>query len=390
MQLSAPSASKLEDLPGYARPARHMKLFYSSLLPRLKFRHLIFAFLLWSAVVPAESCLPSWFRQERSSEPEALNRAKELETNIISDDGSSKEDHEIEPGPGPNTLPAHEAPKSEEYEYYDEVETNTIKYNAGAFATSTLTPVLRKEIEKLKDEKCREYCHHNATCHVEVIFHENEVSTVVPSCHCPHGWEGLQCDRPFVQAFYAPVSGNYKAQSSPLPALAVLFVMLAMFVTLVIYAYKRMSNASEDSLYGSSTGTCPPDAFNVLKTPSVRPMYIGSAQKNSVSGPPSRANAHFFSRLGLSRSAESNSASRQYSKMPRVEISAINRSDHIDFSTLSCDIESHCSRPSLTSGPPPVVIEMARVEAEVRVHSRSSGAPPSPTRSTVAPIITES
>lgn len=399
----------------------------------------------------SESCLPSWFRQERSA-PEKFQSSEDAETSGSPPTGSSRNDLETnEIGDAPSTtadvetttdispvtpdrkeieekklqevvtkLTDKEAEYGEEYE--EEVEEEeaeeALKYNEDATrdATSTLKPSVRKEIEKLKEAKCKDYCHHNATCHVEVIFRDDRVSAVVPSCHCPHGWEGTRCDRHYVQAFYAPINGRYNQSStSAIPAFAFLIVMLIMFIAIVVYAYRRMSKRTDDMTYTMSH-MCPPDAFNVLKTPNGQHIPVHqmtsfphSAGQSTVipstphpsSAPGSRipmrqqavrnvdqARNNFFSILRSqgtipSRSINDDDTPKHYKSVPRVEVSAINYSGHIDFSTISFQsTDSEVSKASKTCPPPThcvINIEQESVETNFRSPSRSSGEPGSPT-----------
>lgn len=400
-----------------------------------------------------ESCLPSWFRQERSA-PEQLQSAENaaensgsvppdtsrnsLETNEIGDAPSSTStpetptettiseagDDEKRTEEVAKELIEKEAEYEGEYEdeKVDEEVEEALKYNEDATqdATSTLKPAVRKEIEKLKEAKCKDYCHHNATCHVEVIFREDRVSAVVPSCHCPQGWEGTRCDRHYVQAFYAPINGRYNQSStSAIPAFAFLIVMLIMFITIVVYAYRRMSKRSDDMTYTMSH-MCPPEAFNVLKTPNGRHIPVhqipscsytiptpGTVPPNISSTPGSRiptrqqairnneqARNNFFSILRSqgtipSRSINDDDTPKHYKSVPRVEVSAINYSGHIDFSTVSYQsTESEVSKASVTCPPPAhtvINIELDSADTNFRSPSRSSGEQGSP--ATCEPMI---
>ncbi|CAD30434.1 Protein lin-3 [Caenorhabditis elegans] len=401
----------------------------------------------------SESCLPSWFRQERSA-PEQLQSAENaaensgsvppdtsrnsLETNEIGDAPSSTStpetptettiseagDDEKRTEEVAKELIEKEAEYEGEYEdeKVDEEVEEALKYNEDATqdATSTLKPAVRKEIEKLKEAKCKDYCHHNATCHVEVIFREDRVSAVVPSCHCPQGWEGTRCDRHYVQAFYAPINGRYNQSStSAIPAFAFLIVMLIMFITIVVYAYRRMSKRSDDMTYTMSH-MCPPEAFNVLKTPNGRHIPVhqipscsytiptpGTVPPNISSTPGSRiptrqqairnneqARNNFFSILRSqgtipSRSINDDDTPKHYKSVPRVEVSAINYSGHIDFSTVSYQsTESEVSKASVTCPPPAhtvINIELDSADTNFRSPSRSSGEQGSP--ATCEPMI---
>lgn len=404
-----------------------------------------------------ESCLPSWFRQERSA-PERFQSSENVQ--YASENSGSPppespqtplETNEIGEAPlGTSEKPADEtnvtpeireeekqledaakelAEKESEYEDEYEVEKEeeeaeeALKYNEDAIrdATSTLKPAVRKEIEKLKDAKCKDYCHHNATCHVEVIFRDERVSAVVPSCHCPHGWEGTRCDRHYVQAFYAPINGRYNQSStSAVPAFAFLIVMLIMFIAIVVYAYRRMSKRTDDMTYTMSH-MCPPEAFTVLKTPNGRnipvhqmtscpasvstavpqtphPSYASESRipmrqqaiRNNID--PARSN--FFSILRTqgtipSRSINDDDTPKHYKSVPRVEVSAINYSGHIDFSTISFQsTDSEVSKASKTCPPPThcvIDIEQELADTVFRSPSRSSGEPGSPT--TCEPMI---
>ncbi|CDR32814.1 EGF-like domain-containing protein [Caenorhabditis elegans] len=442
----------------------------------------------------SESCLPSWFRQERSA-PEQLQSAENaaensgsvppdtsrnsLETNEIGDAPSSTStpetptettiseagDDEKRTEEVAKELIEKEAEYEGEYEdeKVDEEVEEALKYNEDATqdATSTLKPAVRKEIEKLKEAKCKDYCHHNATCHVEVIFREDRVSAVVPSCHCPQGWEGTRCDRHYVQAFYAPINGRYngktkkplifmvhhpnqtisttpssqdseissifsglyerivQSSTSAIPAFAFLIVMLIMFITIVVYAYRRMSKRSDDMTYTMSH-MCPPEAFNVLKTPNGRHIPVhqipscsytiptpGTVPPNISSTPGSRiptrqqairnneqARNNFFSILRSqgtipSRSINDDDTPKHYKSVPRVEVSAINYSGHIDFSTVSYQsTESEVSKASVTCPPPAhtvINIELDSADTNFRSPSRSSGEQGSP--ATCEPMI---
>lgn len=227
----------------------------------LKMRNLLlFCIVLLLMPQFTESCLPSWFRQERSAPerfqssenvefpsgsppPDSPKEEDSLETNEIgeaptiaaeeSSDISTvtpeirEEEKELEEEAA-KELTEKEAEYEEEYEdeRMEEEAEEALKYNEDVVrdTTSTLKPSVRKEIEKLKEAKCKDYCHHNATCHVEVIFRDDRVSAVVPSCHCPHGWEGTRCDRHYVQAFYAPINGRYNVRLSPMSSTAQLLV----------------------------------------------------------------------------------------------------------------------------------------------------------------------
>ncbi|CAP03133.1 Protein lin-3 [Caenorhabditis elegans] len=419
-------------------------------------------------LVAFESCLPSWFRQERSA-PEQLQSAENaaensgsvppdtsrnsLETNEIGDAPSSTStpetptettiseagDDEKRTEEVAKELIEKEAEYEGEYEdeKVDEEVEEALKYNEDATqdATSTLKPAVRKEIEKLKEAKCKDYCHHNATCHVEVIFREDRVSAVVPSCHCPQGWEGTRCDRHYVQAFYAPINGRYnvrlstmsstaqllvqQSSTSAIPAFAFLIVMLIMFITIVVYAYRRMSKRSDDMTYTMSH-MCPPEAFNVLKTPNGRHIPVhqipscsytiptpGTVPPNISSTPGSRiptrqqairnneqARNNFFSILRSqgtipSRSINDDDTPKHYKSVPRVEVSAINYSGHIDFSTVSYQsTESEVSKASVTCPPPAhtvINIELDSADTNFRSPSRSSGEQGSP--ATCEPMI---
>ncbi|KAF1757588.1 hypothetical protein GCK72_014044 [Caenorhabditis remanei] len=409
-------------------------------------------------LIAFESCLPSWFRQERSA-PEKFQSSENAETSGSPPTDSSRNDLETnEIGDAPSTtsdvetttevtsvtsnqkeleeekklqevvkeLTDKEAEYEDEYEEEQEEEDaeEALKYNEDATrdATSTLKPSVRKEIEKLKEAKCKDYCHHNATCHVEVIFRDDRISAVVPSCHCPHGWEGTRCDRHYVQAFYAPINGRYNQSStSAIPAFAFLIVMLIMFIAIVIYAYRRMSKRTDDMTYTMSH-MCPPDAFNVLKTPNGQHIPVHqmtscphSAGQSTVipstphpsSAPGSRvpmrqqavrnvdqARNNFFSILRSqgtipSRSINDDDTPKHYKSVPRVEVSAINYSGHIDFSTISFQsTDSEVSKASKTCPPPThcvINIEQESVEMNFRSPSRSSGEPGSP--ATCEPMI---
>ncbi|CDR32815.1 EGF-like domain-containing protein [Caenorhabditis elegans] len=414
---------------------------------------LLFCILLLFMPQFTESCLPSWFRQERSA-PEQLQSAENaaensgsvppdtsrnsLETNEIGDAPSSTStpetptettiseagDDEKRTEEVAKELIEKEAEYEGEYEdeKVDEEVEEALKYNEDATqdATSTLKPAVRKEIEKLKEAKCKDYCHHNATCHVEVIFREDRVSAVVPSCHCPQGWEGTRCDRHYVQAFYAPINGRYNQSStSAIPAFAFLIVMLIMFITIVVYAYRRMSKRSDDMTYTMSH-MCPPEAFNVLKTPNGRHIPVhqipscsytiptpGTVPPNISSTPGSRiptrqqairnneqARNNFFSILRSqgtipSRSINDDDTPKHYKSVPRVEVSAINYSGHIDFSTVSYQsTESEVSKASVTCPPPAhtvINIELDSADTNFRSPSRSSGEQGSP--ATCEPMI---
>ncbi|CAD27623.1 Protein lin-3 [Caenorhabditis elegans] len=429
---------------------------------------LLFCILLLFMPQFTESCLPSWFRQERSA-PEQLQSAENaaensgsvppdtsrnsLETNEIGDAPSSTStpetptettiseagDDEKRTEEVAKELIEKEAEYEGEYEdeKVDEEVEEALKYNEDATqdATSTLKPAVRKEIEKLKEAKCKDYCHHNATCHVEVIFREDRVSAVVPSCHCPQGWEGTRCDRHYVQAFYAPINGRYnvrlstmsstaqllvqQSSTSAIPAFAFLIVMLIMFITIVVYAYRRMSKRSDDMTYTMSH-MCPPEAFNVLKTPNGRHIPVhqipscsytiptpGTVPPNISSTPGSRiptrqqairnneqARNNFFSILRSqgtipSRSINDDDTPKHYKSVPRVEVSAINYSGHIDFSTVSYQsTESEVSKASVTCPPPAhtvINIELDSADTNFRSPSRSSGEQGSP--ATCEPMI---
>ncbi|EFO93850.1 CRE-LIN-3 protein [Caenorhabditis remanei] len=501
-------------------------------LQLIKMRNLLlFCILLLFMPHFTESCLPSWFRQERSA-PEKFQSSENAETSGSPPTDSSRNDLETnEIGDAPSTtsdvetttevtsvtsnqkeleeekklqevvkeLTDKEAEYEDEYEEEQEEEDaeEALKYNEEATrdATSTLKPSVRKEIEKLKEAKCKDYCHHNATCHVEVIFRDDRISAVVPSCHCPHGWEGTRCDRHYVQAFYAPINGRYnvrlstmsstaqlfvqgpvkkpkvfivhpsnhtvtstpsrddsdissvfsglydrilQSSTSAIPAFAFLIVMLIMFIAIVIYAYRRyfhlfidgstiqymyyrMSKRTDDMTYTMSH-MCPPDAFNVLKTPNGQHIPVHqmtscphSAGQSTVipstphpsSAPGSRvpmrqqavrnvdqARNNFFSILRSqgtipSRSINDDDTPKHYKSVPRVEVSAINYSGHIDFSTISFQsTDSEVSKASKTCPPPThcvINIEQESVETNFRSPSRSSGEPGSPT--TCEPMI---
>ncbi|ULT95287.1 hypothetical protein L3Y34_004188 [Caenorhabditis briggsae] len=421
----------------------------------------------------SESCLPSWFRQERSA-PEKFQSSENAEF-ASENSGSPPSDsprnaldtNEIGEAPSTNSnvpgattvssdvvegeeeqlqevvknLTEKEAEYEDEYEEEKEEEEaeEALKYNEDVTrdATSTLKPAVRKEIEKLKEAKCKDYCHHNATCHVEVIFRDDRVSAVVPSCHCPHGWEGTRCDRHYVQAFYAPINGRYnvrlitmsstaqlfvqQSSSSAIPAFAFLIVMLVMFIAIVIYAYRRMSKRADDMTYTMSH-MCPPEAFTVLKTPNGRhiPVHQMTSCPASASTalPPTphpssasggsripmrqqairnnadQARNNFFSILRSqgtipSRNLNDDDTPKHYKSVPRVEVSAINYSGHIDFSTISFQsTDSEVSKASKTCPPPThcvIDIEQDSADTNFRSPSRSSGEPGSPT--TCEPMI---
>nr|ACI49117.1 hypothetical protein Cbre_JD14.005 [Caenorhabditis brenneri] len=468
-------------------------------------------------LIAFESCLPSWFRRERSA-PEKLQSSENpgltvensgsvppesprnaLETNEIgeapsttfevkntlettSQSSSTKEDVE-KLAEAVKELTEKEAEYEEEYEEEKEEEDaeEALKYNEDATrdATATLKPSVRKEIEKLKEAKCKDYCHHNATCHVEVIFRDNRISAVVPSCHCPHGWEGTRCDRHYVQAFYAPINSKYnvrlstmsstaqlfvqgtvkrpkifivhspnhtststpssedsdissifsglydrivQSSTSAIPAFAFLIIMLIMFIAIVVYAYRRMSKRADDMTYTMSH-MCPPEAFTVLKTPNGRHIPVhqltsscpqSAGPSSAISSTPHPSSAHgsripmrqqavrnvdqarnnFFSILRSqgtipSRNINDDDTPKHYKSVPRVEVSAINYSGHIDFSTISYQsTDSEVSKPSKTCPPPThtvINIEQDCVDTNFRSPSRSSGEPGSPT--TCEPMI---
>lgn len=408
-----------------------------------------------------ESCLPSWFRRERSA-PEKLQSSENseypvensgsvppesprnaLETNEIGEapsttfdvkntlgttsQSSSTKEEEKKLAEAVKELTEKETEYEEEYEEEKEEEDaeEALKYNEDATrdATATLKPSVRKEIEKLKEAKCKDYCHHNATCHVEVIFRDNRISAVVPSCHCPHGWEGTRCDRHYVQAFYAPINSKYNQSStSAIPAFAFLIIMLIMFIAIVVYAYRRMSKRADDMTYTMSH-MCPPEAFTVLKTPNGRHIPVhqltsscpqSAGPSSAISSTPHPSSAHgsripmrqqavrnvdqarnnFFSILRSqgtipSRNINDDDTPKHYKSVPRVEVSAINYSGHIDFSTISYQsTESEVSKPSKTCPPPThtvINIEQDCVDTNFRSPSRSSGEPGSPT--TCEPMI---
>uniref|UniRef100_A0A8R1E148 EGF-like domain-containing protein n=1 Tax=Caenorhabditis japonica TaxID=281687 RepID=A0A8R1E148_CAEJA len=387
----------------------------------------------------SESCLPSWFRQERNAEPlqpdslvDPSGTKDSLETNEIGDPPTTETTENPDPLPTPPDFDSTRDEEDErekekekelqeavkdivekeaeyEYEYeeekVDEEVDEALKYNEKATkeATSTLKPAVRKEIERLKEAKCKDYCQHNATCHVEVIFRDDRVTAVVPSCHCPRGWEGTRCDRHYVQAFYAPVSGRYnQGLSSTVPAFAFLVVMLIMFIAIVVYAYRRISKRTDDTTYTMSH-MCPPEAFTVLKTPNGRKIPVHQMTSINPAEPPATssstpaarapmrhqavrnvesARSNFFSILRSqgtipSRSINDDDTPKHYKSVPRVEVSAINYSGHIDFSAISYS-SPEVSKASLTCPPSPhVVIEMD--EQHFRSPSRSEGEPGSPT-----------
>ncbi|ULT95290.1 hypothetical protein L5515_011309 [Caenorhabditis briggsae] len=459
---------------------------------------LLFCIILLLMPQFSESCLPSWFRQERSA-PEKFQSSENAEF-ASENSGSPPSDsprnaldtNEIGEAPSTNSnvpgattvssdvvegeeeqlqevvknLTEKEAEYEDEYEEEKEEEEaeEALKYNEDVTrdATSTLKPAVRKEIEKLKEAKCKDYCHHNATCHVEVIFRDDRVSAVVPSCHCPHGWEGTRCDRHYVQAFYAPINGRYngpvkkpkvflarnqtvtttppsnkdsdipsilsgiydrivQSSSSAIPAFAFLIVMLVMFIAIVIYAYRRMSKRADDMTYTMSH-MCPPEAFTVLKTPNGRhiPVHQMTSCPASASTalPPTphpssasggsripmrqqairnnadQARNNFFSILRSqgtipSRNLNDDDTPKHYKSVPRVEVSAINYSGHIDFSTISFQsTDSEVSKASKTCPPPThcvIDIEQDSADTNFRSPSRSSGEPGSPT--TCEPMI---
>lgn len=399
----------------------------------------------------SESCLPSWFRQERSapekfqssenaaensgtSPPESPRNA--IETNEIGEapattsevDATSEspdaQEEEKKLEEAVKELTEKEAEYEEEYEEEIEEEEaeEALKYNVDATkeVTETLKPAVRKEIEKLKEAKCKDYCYHNATCHVEVIFRDDRVSAVVPSCHCPHGWEGTRCDRHYVQAFYAPINSKYnQSSSSAIPAFAFLIIMLVMFIAIVVYAYRRMSKRADDMTYTMSH-MCPPEAFTVLKTPNGRHIPVhqmtsscpqSAGPSTVISSTPHPSSAHgsripmrqqairvdharnnFFSILRSqgtipSRNINDDDTPKHYKSVPRVEVSAINYSGHIDFSTISFQsTDSEVSKASKTCPPPTqTVIDMEQIDTNFRSPSRSSGEPGTPT--TCEPMI---
>ncbi|PIC34202.1 hypothetical protein B9Z55_013927 [Caenorhabditis nigoni] len=419
---------------------------------------LLFCIVLLLMPQFSESCLPSWFRQERSA-PEKFQSSENSEF-ASENSGSPPSDsprnaldtNEIGEAPSTNSnvpiattvssdvvereeeqlqevvkkLTEKEAEYEDEYEEEKEEEEaeEALKYNEDVTrdATSTLKPAVRKEIEKLKEAKCKDYCHHNATCHVEVIFRDDRVSAVVPSCHCPHGWEGTRCDRHYVQAFYAPINGRYNQSStSAIPAFAFLIVMLVMFIAIVIYAYRRMSKRADDMTYTMSH-MCPPEAFTVLKTPNGRHIPVhqmtSCPASASTAVPPTphpssasggsripmrqqairnnadQARNNFFSILRSqgtipSRNLNDDDTPKHYKSVPRVEVSAINYSGHIDFSTISFQsTDSEVSKASKTCPPPThcvIDIEQDSADTNFRSPSRSSGEPGSPT--TCEPMI---
>ncbi|CAP26366.2 Protein CBR-LIN-3 [Caenorhabditis briggsae] len=435
-------------------------------------------------LIAFESCLPSWFRQERSA-PEKFQSSENAEF-ASENSGSPPSDsprnaldtNEIGEAPSTNSnvpgattvssdvvegeeeqlqevvknLTEKEAEYEDEYEEEKEEEEaeEALKYNEDVTrdATSTLKPAVRKEIEKLKEAKCKDYCHHNATCHVEVIFRDDRVSAVVPSCHCPHGWEGTRCDRHYVQAFYAPINGRYnvrlitmsstaqlfvqQSSSSAIPAFAFLIVMLVMFIAIVIYAYRRMSKRADDMTYTMSH-MCPPEAFTVLKTPNGRHIPVHqmtscpASASTALPPTPHPSSASGGSRIPMRQQAIRNNADqarnnffsilrsqgtipsrylisliqfskrnlndddtpKHYKSVPRVEVSAINYSGHIDFSTISFQsTDSEVSKASKTCPPPThcvIDIEQDSADTNFRSPSRSSGEPGSPT--TCEPMI---
>ncbi|CAI2350103.1 unnamed protein product [Caenorhabditis sp. 36 PRJEB53466] len=453
---------------------------------------LLFHILLLFLPHSAESCLPSWFRQERSApDPSEIPTTTSdadpsrsgLETNEIGDPSEPEFPTPPElttPPPAATTTSTISASVAEdekklqeavkelaekeaEYEYeYEEEKAEeeageALKYNEKATkeASATLKPAVRKEIEKLKEAKCKDYCHHNATCHVEVIFRDDRISAVVPSCHCPHGWEGTRCDRHYVQAFYAPVSGRYNEKSglkpnvyavrppgesttsappprrgfpdifsgfyerivqsstSAVPAFGFLIVMLIMFIAIVVYAYRRMSKRADETTYTMSH-MCPPDAFTVLKTPNGRHISVhqinscappttvtpASASSGAAARVPMRqmavrnnnaetARNNFFSILRSqgtipSRSINDDDTPKHYKSVPRVEVSAINYSGHIDFSAISFQSTSSEASKANATCPPPThtVIEMdEHIETNFRSPSRSEREPGTPTTS---------
>lgn len=397
----------------------------------------------------SESCLPSWFRQVRSA-PEKLESPENAEntpenSGVIPSESPQNGLETNEIGEAPPTsqterniettseIPDKEGKREEEEkksgekddDVYEEDYEEELKYNEDATneVTSTLKPSVRKEIEKLKEAKCKDYCHHNATCHVEVIFRDDRISAVVPSCHCPHGWEGTRCDRHYVQAFYAPINSKYNQSStSAIPAFAFLITMLIMFIAIVVYAYRRMSKRADDMTYTMSH-MCPPEAFTVLKTPNGRhiPVHQLTSSCPHPPGPPpvitstthpssaqgtriplrqqairnvDQARNNFFNILRSqgtipSRSINDDDTPKHYKSVPRVEVSAINYSGHIDFSTISFQsTDSEVSKASKTCPPPThtvIDIEQEIVETNFRSPSRSSGEPGSPT--TCEPMI---
>uniref|UniRef100_A0A1I7UCQ8 EGF-like domain-containing protein n=1 Tax=Caenorhabditis tropicalis TaxID=1561998 RepID=A0A1I7UCQ8_9PELO len=419
--------------------------------------------LLMPQLTVSESCLPSWFRQERSA-PEKFQSSEtpelsaensgsnpsesprnSLETNEIGEAPSKtfdvvnnlestsesndkdRQDEEKRLQKTAEELTEKEAEYEEEYEEEKEEEEaeEALKYNEDATreTTATLKPSVRKEIEKLKETKCKDYCHHNATCHVEVIFRDDRISTVVPSCHCPQGWEGIRCDRHYVQAFYAPISNKYNQSStSAIPAFVFLITMLIMLIAIVIYAYRRMSKRADDMTYTMSH-MCPPEAFTVLKTPNGRhiPVHQLTSSCHQSGGPssvisstPHPSSAHgsripmrqqairnndqarnnFFSILRNqgtipSRSINDEDTPKHYKSVPRVEVSAINYSGHIDFSAISFQsTDSEVSKASKTCPPPThtvIDIEQDTVDTNFRSPSRSSGETGTPT--TCEPMI---
>ncbi|CAB3406269.1 unnamed protein product [Caenorhabditis bovis] len=395
-----------------------------------------------------ESCLPSWFRKIRSADALEGNQIIE-ETNEIGDppdeipqippddpltrdnnynnSRSSTTSTTTTTRTTTSTTDSNEIsePVAEQigetladygYEYDDEEKneqeesTESIKYNeeAGEEITTTLTPEVKKEIEKLKNSKCKDYCHHNATCHVEVIFRDDSVSAVVPSCHCPVGWEGARCDKQYVQAFYAPVEGKYnvrfvvvmptsaspliqKTTASAIPAITFLIIMLAMFIGIVVYAYRRMSRRIDETTYTMSH-MCPPEAFTVLKTPNGRKIPIQEAMScpqripmraAAVRHTDSVPGSNFFTILRNqgtipSRNINDDDTPKHYKSVPRVEVSAINYSGHIDFSNICYQVDENPSQPHETM-PPHISIQID--DPEIRSNSRAHGEPSTPTSS---------
>nr|ACI49245.1 hypothetical protein Csp3_JD06.011 [Caenorhabditis angaria] len=358
-----------------------------------------------------ESCLPQWFREERSAGFEATNEI--LEQNLEENDKKkiieqlTDDENEYE---NPSVIDGFESSQESQFiQEEEEEESQEVQYNLAATKspTTSMSPEMERKMEQLMIEKCTNHCENNATCSLEMYYKSAEEGTIIiPICHCEAGWEGQKCERQYVQEFYAAISGNGQNQnpSSAVPAVTFLILMLIMFVSIVLYAYKRMSRRIDETTYTMSH-MCPPEAFTVLKTPCGRKISVheslfsssasssgasglgqsnsgfgtrNARRLNSNSGPimtstpavhlPQRTPAvrilekpsifQILRNQGSipSRSINENDTPKYYKSVPRVEVSAINYSGHIDFSNILETPEE--SRPHRTSPPPHIVIQM--------------------------------
>ncbi|CAI5447969.1 unnamed protein product [Caenorhabditis angaria] len=340
----------------------------------------------------------------------------------------------------PSVIDGFESSQESQFIQEEEEESQEVQYNLAATKspTTSMSPEMERKMEQLMIEKCTNHCENNATCSLEMYYKSAEEGTIIiPICHCKAGWEGQQCERQYVQEFYAAISGNgqnvssthnrvAKTQnvkkpatettnffgdfsflqnpSSAVPAVTFLILMLIMFVSIVLYAYKRMSRRIDETTYTMSH-MCPPEAFTVLKTPCGRKisvhesLFSSSASSSGASGL-GQANSGFGTRNARrlnsnsgpimtstpavhlpqrtpavrilekpsifqilrnqgsipSRSINENDTPKYYKSVPRVEVSAINYSGHIDFSNILETPEE--SRPHRTSPPPHIVIQM--------------------------------